>query len=44
MHRGDIIGTWAGRYVALLNGCALLYLVVSGLMMRFGFAAPRPRA
>ena len=41
MHRGDIIGVHAGRYLALANGCALLYLAVSGFVMFYGGARPR---
>jgi uncharacterized iron-regulated membrane protein len=33
MHRGDIIGWRAGRYLDLSAGLALLYLVVSGTVM-----------
>jgi uncharacterized iron-regulated membrane protein len=33
MHRGDIIGRFAGRYVMLANGLALAYLLISGVVM-----------
>jgi hypothetical protein len=33
MHRGDIIGSFAGRYIDITAGLALLYLTLSGLMM-----------
>jgi hypothetical protein len=33
LHRGDIIGHFAGRYLDLLAGVALLYLVVSAAVM-----------
>jgi uncharacterized iron-regulated membrane protein len=33
MHRGDVIGSFKGRYIDLTAGLALLYLVVSGGIM-----------
>jgi uncharacterized iron-regulated membrane protein len=33
MHRGDIVGHFAGRYFDLAAGLAFLYLVVSGMVM-----------
>jgi uncharacterized iron-regulated membrane protein len=41
MHRGDIIGTHAGRYIAIANGCALLYLAISGFVMYLRPARPK---
>jgi uncharacterized iron-regulated membrane protein len=34
-HRGDILGSFAGRYVDLAAGLALLYLVVSSFFLYF---------
>lgn len=33
LHRGDIIGRFSGRYIDMIAGLALLYLVVSSLVM-----------
>lgn len=33
LHRGDIIGSFAGRYVDIAAGLALLYLTVSGIVL-----------
>lgn len=33
MHRGDIVGTFAGRYMDITAGLALFYLTASGLLM-----------
>lgn len=35
IHRGDIIGSFVGRYIDMLAGLALLYLVVSGFVLYF---------
>jgi len=35
LHRGDIVGHFTGRYLALAVGLALGYLLVSGLVMYF---------
>ena len=34
-HRGDIIGSFNGRYIQIATGCALLYLVFSGFLSYF---------
>ncbi|MGC3982013.1 MAG: PepSY-associated TM helix domain-containing protein [Steroidobacteraceae bacterium] len=33
IHRGDIIGSYVGRYIDIIAGVALLYLVISGVVM-----------
>jgi len=33
IHRGDIIGDFAGRYIDIATGLALLYLVISSFLM-----------
>jgi hypothetical protein len=33
LHRGDIVGHFAGRYLTLATGLALAYLVTSGIVM-----------
>ena len=44
MHRGDIIGRFAGRYVDIVAGAALLYLLISGVVMYAQMFSRRRRA
>ena len=44
MHRGDIIGRFAGRYADLAIGAALLYLLTSGVVMYVKLRGRRRRA
>jgi uncharacterized iron-regulated membrane protein len=44
MHRGDIIGHFAGRYVDITFGIALLYLVTSGMVLYVQMFKRRTRA
>ena len=44
MHRGDIIGTFYGRYIDIFFGFVLLYLVVSGCVMYLQMLAQRRAA
>jgi uncharacterized iron-regulated membrane protein len=44
MHRGDIIGSFSGRYLDIATGFALLYLVVSGSVLYGQMLARRRRA
>jgi|GEM_PF-1560831 len=43
MHRGDIIGRFAGRYVDIACGAALLYLVLSGCVLYAQLRSARAR-
>jgi uncharacterized iron-regulated membrane protein len=43
LHRGDIIGHFAGRYLDLMSGLALLYLVISAAVMYLQTRRPAPR-
>ena len=43
LHRGDIIGHFAGRYIDLLSGLALLYLVISAAVMYLQTRRPARR-
>lgn len=44
MHRGDIVGHFAGRYVDITVGIALLYLVTSGIVLYVQMLRRRTRA
>jgi uncharacterized iron-regulated membrane protein len=44
MHRGDIIGRFAGRYADIAVGAALLYLLTSGVVMYAQLLGRRRRA
>ena len=41
LHRGDIIGHFSGRYIDIAAGFALLYLVISGIVMYFDLKSLR---
>ncbi|MFT3905908.1 MAG: PepSY-associated TM helix domain-containing protein [Steroidobacteraceae bacterium] len=44
IHRGDIIGSFVGRYIELMAGGALVYLVISAWVLYFQMHGQRRRA